>query len=166
MNFNKIYILDYRTLVIWLLPTFLRKANHIAWLDSLCTPLKEVYEAFLKYRDRVNYKLSHNSQVCYLQAVLNDAFDSQQRRIAIENGRFLQALYVYTAEEQRPVYIGSQYIYTDEDLLSGNTDFVIKVPLELRPSGAIALEGLVNDIKALTNEYKLASKTYNIQWTE
>ncbi|MFD2566065.1 hypothetical protein [Pseudotenacibaculum haliotis] len=166
MNFNKIYIIDFRILITWLLPTFLRGVIHIEWLDTLCNPIKEVYESFLKYRSRVNYKLSHNSQVCYLQAALNDTFDAQQRRIRIRNGIFLQALYVYTDQEQRPVYLGSEFIYTDEDLISGSSDFVLRIPSELKPIGAIALEGLENDIKALTNEYKLASKTYNIQWIE
>ncbi|MGY0407549.1 MAG: hypothetical protein ACWIPJ_04235 [Polaribacter sp.] len=148
------------------MPTFLRKVKHVAWLDVLCNPLKETYEAFLQYRAKVNYKLRHNSQVCYLQAVLNDSFDKQLRRIIIENGIFLQALYVYAPEEQLPVYIDTQYIYSDEDLAGGQTDFIIKVPKDLKPSDPIALEGLLSDIKAVTNEYKLASKTYTIQWTE
>ena len=102
MNFDRIYIIDYNKLVVWLLPTFLRKVKLFTWLQVLIAPIKELYSDFLKFRKRVNYKLSHNSQVCYLQKVLNDVFDTELKRIYIENGIFLQALYVYTPEEQLP----------------------------------------------------------------
>ncbi|WP_438710873.1 hypothetical protein ACSTS3_19740 [Aquimarina muelleri] len=166
MNFNKIYIVDYSKLGISLLPTFLRKLKIFSWLDTLMTPIKNTHNDFLKYRKKVNYKLSHNSQVCYLQKVLNDAYDAELKRIYIENGLFLQALYVYTPEEELPVYIGTQYIYSDEDLKKEQNDFIVNIPIELRPVAPIALEGFLSDIKALINEYKLASKTYKIQWIE
>jgi hypothetical protein len=137
------------------------------WLQVLITPIGELYNNFLKYRKRVNYKLSHNSQVCYLQKVMNDSFDSELKRIYIENGIFLQALYIYTPQEELPVYIGREYIiYSDEDLVGGQDDFIVVVPVQLKPSSTIALEGFLSDMKALINEYKLASKTYSIKWIE
>jgi len=166
VNFDRIYIIDYNKLVVWLLPTFLRKVKLFTWLQVLIAPIKELYSDFLKFRKRVNYKLSHNSQVCYLQKVLNDAFDTELKRIYIENGIFLQALYVYTPEEQLPVYIDTQYIYSDADLMGGADDFIVRVPIELKPASPIALEGFLSDMKALINEYKLGSKTYNIIWIE
>ena len=141
MNFNKIYIVDYRKLTTLLIPTFLRKIKNIVWLDTLVTPIKNLYIDFLNYRKKVNYKLSHNSQVCYLQKVLNDAFDTDLKRIYIENGIFLQALYVYASQEELPVYIDTQYIYSDADLIGGQEDFIVLVPIELKPSSHIALEG-------------------------
>ncbi len=166
MNFDKIYIIDYNKLIVWLLPTFLRRVKLFMWLQVLITPIRELYNNFLKYRKQVNYKLSHNSQVCYLQKVLNDAFDNELRRIYIENGVFLKALYVYTPKEELPVYIGTEYIYSDEDLIGGQDDFIVNVPIDLKPSSTIALEGILSDMKGLINEYKLASKTYSITWTE
>ncbi|WP_136464955.1 hypothetical protein [Flagellimonas onchidii] len=166
MNFDNIYIVDYRKLIIWLVPTFLRKVKLIAWLQVLIAPIKGLYNDFLKYRKKVDYKLNHNSQVCYLQKVLNDAFDNESKRIYIENGIFIQALYVYAPKEELPVYVGTQYIYSDGDLTGGQIDFIVNVPIGLKPSDPIALEGFLSDMRALVNEYKLASKTYNIKWIE
>lgn len=166
MNFDKIYIIDYNKLLVWLLPTFLRRVKLSKWLKVLLHPITILYNDFLKYRKRVNYKLSHNSQVCYLQKVLNDSFDTEQKRIYIKNGLFIQALYVYSPQENLPVYIDTQYIYSDEDLIGRQDDFIVLVPSQLKPSNPIALEGFLNDMKALINEYKLASKTYSIKWIE
>ena len=50
--------------------------------------------------------------------------------------------------------------------MGGADDFIVRVPIELKPASPIALEGFLSDMKALINEYKLGSKTYNIIWIE
>ena len=166
VKFDTIYPINYNRLIFGELPASKKRIRFFEWLKVLIEPVKILHNDFLEYRKKVNYKLSHNSQVCYLQEVLNDAFDKQLKRIYIENGIFLQALYIYTPEEELPVYIGEQYIYTEEELIEGQDDFIVVVPIALKPTSPIALEGFLNDMKALVEEYKLASKTYSIKWIE
>lgn len=164
VKFNNIYTIDFERKVLWLLPTFLRKIGQYQWLISLLEPLRVLHQDFLMYRRLSNYKLKHNSQVCYLQKVLNDAFDSEQKRIYITNGRFIQPLYIYTTAEDRPVYLGSEFIYSESDLSAGFEDFTVHIPIDIKPNNNTALEGLIADMKALINYYKLAAKTYNLRW--
>lgn len=162
--FNNIYRIDFDKLVFYLTPTFLRRIKLYNWLRVIVSPIAALYSTFMSYRDVIRYRLNHNSQVCYLQAVLNDAFDNIDRRIIIKSGGFLQPLYVYTPPEERPVYIGKEYIYTTAQLEGGQSDFIVQFPIALKPVDATTLQGYLNDIESVVNEYKLASKTYEIQW--
>ena len=75
MNFNFIYNINFAKLLGDLLPIDWRQPAMLQWLEILTAPLAVLHEDFLKYRKAKIYRLTHNSQVCYLQAVLNDAFD-------------------------------------------------------------------------------------------
>lgn len=164
MRSEKTYSIAHSKLTLWNLPIDWRKPKMIQWVDMLISPIVVLYNDFLNYRKQKIYRLTHNSQVCFLQAVLNDAFDADLRRIRIQNGRFLRAVYFYTPPEERPVYFDTQYFYDPDDLATEGADFIICIPIDLQPSNTIALESYLSDVKALTNSYKLASKTYYIKW--
>ncbi|MRI64681.1 hypothetical protein EDM00_11895, partial [Ornithobacterium rhinotracheale] len=80
---NRIFNIDLPKLVLLLTPTFLRKARFKAWLVSLVYPLTSVQNTFQRSRGEDIYKLEHTPQVCSLEAMLNDHFDTEQRRIRI-----------------------------------------------------------------------------------
>lgn len=164
MNFKKITTVNYNRLTSWLLPIDWRQILFTKWVNLLVFPLKVLYQDFIKYRKKKLYRLSHNSQVCYMEAVLNDAYDPALRRIRIQNGLFLQPVYFYTPPEERPVYFGTQYFYDPQDLITEGADFIVCIPEDLKPSTIIALDSYLSDIKALVNSYKLASKTYYTKW--
>lgn len=164
MKYNKITKINYSRLTRWLLPIDWRQLLMVQWLNLLIFPLKVLYSDFLNYRKKKLYRLSHNSQVCYMEAVLNDSYDSHLRRIRIQNGLFLQPVYFYTPPEERPVYFGTQYFYDTVDLATEGADFIICIPEDLKPIDTIALDSYLSDIKALVDSYKLASKTYYIKW--
>ena len=70
-----IYKIDFRRLFINLLPTFLRQPVIYGMLHAGAVVLGDTtYQSFTDAREEHNYKLNHNGQVCYLRAVLNDAF--------------------------------------------------------------------------------------------
>lgn len=165
MKSETIYTIDFTKLLGWLLPIEWRNMRMFQWVETITSPIVLLYRDFLKYRNKKVYQLSHNAQVCYLQAVLNDAFDNELRRIRIQNGLFLQALYFYTPPEERPLYFDTQYFYDAKDLELESSDFIVCVPNDLQPGNTIALESYLSDMKALINSYKLASKTYYIKWT-
>ena len=70
-------------LAIQLLPMCLRGNRMKGFVKACAEPLKYVGDAFEDYREGSDYRLTHNSQVCYLKAVLNDKFDPLLRGITI-----------------------------------------------------------------------------------
>ena len=68
--------IDLKKLVLQLLPTFYRQQLIFGVLRAALGGLQAVYDAFTKARVAHIYRLTHNGQVCYLRAVLNDAFAS------------------------------------------------------------------------------------------
>jgi hypothetical protein len=165
-----IYNINWRRLAIWFLPIPMRKQITIDWLQSWLQPIKTLWADFLLFRDQAIYKVAHTSQVCYMEAGLNDLFDNTLRRIAIKNGLFIEPLYVYTVDEEKPLWLHPEddnkplWLYSEDDLNNNDTDFIVCVPIDLQPANTVALNAYLSRIKALINYYKLASKTYTIEW--
>ncbi len=78
-----LYDLKIKRLALLLLPTFYRKPLIAAFAQSMVQGVNIVYGNFMRWRQDKQYRLSHNGQVCYLRAVLNDQFDPIERRITI-----------------------------------------------------------------------------------
>jgi len=154
--------INYDTLRSQLLPVRLRKRNMKAWLRCLIVPVRWLYNQFKIQRTATLYYLAHNSQVVYLEAVLNDVFDPASRGIHVVDGLFEDPLFTYLVPESRPVWLGlaseagssafpvPQVLYTSaETSLLGNA-FVVKVPA--------ALSFDLDRMKALINRYRVAGK--------
>ena len=141
-------------LVVLLLPTFLRKPKLIAWLRMLAAPLHKLLYTFQQARTADLYNLAHNSQVCYLRKALNDEFDSEQRRIRIEDGRQKQRLYIYPRSANKPLYLGKIFLYQRGDYIDGGVDFIVVLPKDLTYDKY--------KLEALVNFYKLAGKRWQI----
>lgn len=171
MNFSNIYNIDFAKLANLLTPPFLRKRKLIDWLIALLKPLEEVNLSFKKFREDSIYKVTHNGQVYSLQAVLNDAYDNDLRRIRIKDSLFIDPLYIYPEDDERPVYIYPEgqdpdqvYVYDDSVFDDIDVDFIVCIPVEYRPADPQELNVLLIQIKSLINYYKIASKTYIIKW--
>lgn len=68
--------IDLKRFVLQLLPTFYRQPLIFGLLRAALVGLQSVYDQFAEARAAHTYRLTHNGQVCYLRAVLNDAFKS------------------------------------------------------------------------------------------
>ena len=150
----RIFELNLRRLVILLLPTFLRKARLIAWLQILIAPLEQLQYSFNQKRNSDLVTLTHNGQKCYLRKILNDTFDQGLRRIRIEDMTHFNAVYIYTEAENQPVYLEEKYLYTSGEMQVNGVNFSVYIPNELRAREV--------EIKALIEAYKIASKRYII----
>lgn len=150
----RIFELNLRRLVILLLPTFLRKARLVAWLQILITPLEQLQYSFNQKRNSDLVTLTHNGQKCYLRKILNDTFDQGLRRIRIEDMTHFNAVYIYTEAENQPVYLEEKYLYTSGEMKVNGVNFSVHIP-----NGLQAREV---EIKALIEAYKIASKRYII----
>lgn len=81
----KLFQIDYRRLVLLLLPTFLRRFRIYAFLTAMTFGVEELHRQFTRSRDTNLLRLRRNGQVCYLRALLNDELDPVQRRITLED---------------------------------------------------------------------------------
>jgi len=171
VNYSNIYNIDFRKFANLLIPPFLRKVVLIDWLVTLLNPVEDVNYKFKKFRDSSIYKVTHNGQVVYLQKVLNDYFDNLDRRIYIVDSLVIPPTWVYPVNENLPVYIYPEnenkpvYIYDDSIFIDSGIDFVVILPLDIKPTNATDLNTLEIYMKSLINYYKLASKRYKLEWT-
>lgn len=158
---SNIYRIDHHKLIIQLLPLLLRKAAHVAWLSVLVTPWKLLHSSFMIKRNDWRYQLTHTPQVFSLENVLNDSFDSEQRRIYIVDGDYIDAIRFYEPADDRPVrfYEDTPQVRFYEpsafDLL--DVDFVVRIPLALSAAEELRF-------RALLDFYKLPDKTYTLKY--
>lgn len=150
-----------------LLPVRLRKPVTVAWLSALSKPITDMYARFWANRAANTLTLQYNSQVVYLQAVLNNEFDHALRRIYITDGSFADPLYVYLAAETNPLWLGlaseagttfypsPRWLYTHAEAIFSMYNFIVHVPADV----------LYDEVRfrALIDKYRLPSKgTYAI----
>lgn len=162
--------IDFKRLVLQLLPTFYRQPLIFGMLRAALVGLEAVYNSFTKVRASHNYRLTHNGQVCYLRAVLNDAFQSANGTkfeiLTIErDGDWLYAitekgecLTVATSEdafnekgEYQDNHMAVPVLSNEAMLTAQQNSFLVAVPADLWQSN-------LADIKALVDKYKLISK--------
>ena len=154
-----IFDIDYNGLVVQLLPVRLRNNRLVAWLKCLISPVRWLFNRFSASRVNNLYVLAHNSQVCYLQAALNDVFDPVSRGILIVDGPFEDPLYLYLNPESKPLWLGlvseeGTTTYPDPEVLFKNAEtyalgicFIVKVPLAVTAGSgydAIRLRALID----------------------
>lgn len=157
-----LFDVDFTKVVKNTLPVRLRGAAMQAWLVALLAPVIYAYNLFRANRANNLYRLAHNSQVCYMQAVLNDKFDNVLRRIIIVDAGYRDPIYIYQSIEDKDVglYMGSEnqpvYLYTAGEIGAGVYDFIVQVP------ATISFQ--TPQMRAVIDTYRLVSKSnYLIQ---
>lgn len=149
------------------IPVLLRDTFLYSWLKALIAPVKYIYGLFFANRNNNLYNLAHNSQVCYLEAALNDTFDNTERRIFISDGPYKGPLYTYQAAESKPLYVGliseagtspfpRSYTYLISESTSSGIQFIVNVPTDVTTQPAYTEAWL----RSVVNKYRLASKGY------
>lgn len=156
------YDIDTAKVIKQSVPVRLRKIIRLAWLGVLLYGVQRVYELFMLFRADRMYWVSHNSQVCYMEAALNDLFDNELRRIYIADGAHFDPVYVFMDTEEHPVWLATDgelplseydapvYLPTDIETYDMGYQFIVYYPV-----------GLVFDMarmRALVNKYRLPSK--------
>ena len=155
--------INYDSLNFQLLPVRLRKQRMLAWVRCLTVPIRWLHNLFMSNRAINQYFLAHNGQVCHLEKVLNDAFDSVSREIVITDGIYEDPVFTFLAVELKPVWLGlgsemgatvyesPMVLYTGaETSLLGNS-FIVKVP-----SSVLFDE---DRMRALIDRYRLAGRS-------
>jgi hypothetical protein len=156
-----VFDVDFDALVWRLLPVRLRGAKMYAWLKVLVVPMRYVYGLFMANRQANLYRLAHNGQVCKMEAVLNDAFDPDDKRIFISDGPFKDPIYIYRRAEQKPVALYTagehlpNYLYTRDETAAMGIQFYVNVPTAVTLTGGYSAIRL----KSLVNKYRLPGIT-------
>lgn len=158
-----IYDIDYNRLVIMLTPQKLRRGLLLNYLYVAVGMVRRLSEAFGTLRERTDYRMKHNGQVCYLEALLNDEFDATNRLIRVVDAPEMLATIIYKRSAGEHPWIlrrrsTSQYKKIVERAYTG--DETAKFQVVLRP----AMYGMIDEqrLSALVGMYKLASMRYKI----
>lgn len=137
---------------------------------SLTIPVLILYNEFMAFRSQNLYRIKHNSQISYMEGMLNDIFDPNLRRIRIANTVFRDSLFLYEPEEARDVFLfepeDNSWLYNEEDFAGEGFDFIVYVPEALRPQFENAETALLTKMGAEIEYYKLYSKNYKIVWQQ
>lgn len=159
------YDINIAKLAIQLLPMCLRGNKMKAFVKAITEPLKYMKEYFEAFRKSKDYRLTHNSQVCYLQAALNDRFDPLLRGIEILDGDdHNEGVILHKRSENEPLVIDERQeekpviMYQRNFGGSRAITFKVKVPRRLSLNNRLS----EYEVSAVVNEYKLASMRYEI----
>ncbi len=160
------FYIDYDSLVPQLVPVKLRQPVMLSWLKVVVSPVKWLYNLFNTYRKNNLYLLAHEGQVCFLEAVLNDAFNPVSRGIFITDGPFKDPIFLYLVSETKPVWLGlvseegsttysdPEVLYTDLETYALGICFIVHVPVLVAAGSGYDVVRL----KALVDLYRLPGR--------
>lgn len=157
----RLYQIDYKRLVVLLLPTFLRKPRIFAFLCALTFSVSELHSRFLRNRDANLLRLKRNGQTCYLRGMLNDELDSGERRITITDGSEEgDWVFAYDEAAPYPLLLDAEgvMVYAEALIIANTAFFYVDVPW------SESEKDKNNRLRNFLNEYKLLSKRYIIRY--
>ena len=159
------YEVNFKRLALLLLPTFLRRPLIGGIIYAAVSQHNYIHARFMLYRNEIGCILIRNGQVCHLRAILNDVFDSVERRITITDSvENSSALIISRRDKQRSILISMRgatpSVTVNRRELGGSSgfDFWINIPLTLQKE--IDTKRLI----AIVNNHKLVSTRYQINY--
>lgn len=159
--------IDYRKLVILLLPTFLRRPVLMAWLRAMVYPLQQLHDRHQAARMQRLYELHHTSQICFIKDALNNEFGITDYAAGFEiedinaPGNWV---WIYDEnverfdDEQHMLFEEPTWIHDTSSILPPTSAFTVLVPKHIEIDET-------NDarIRSVVNKYRLASRTFEIK---
>lgn len=162
---RNIYNISFSRAAMLLLPFIIRQRLVLAFIAAFMQPLERMNEEFESYRSSLD--TSVNSQICYMRAMLNNHFDYYERRIRVRTVMINEPFHLLWSERQGDYSMlydedGEEYtplplLNSDGQIGSDNKDFEI-----VFPEGHILSDNDKNQLAALVNNHKLASKIYQV----
>lgn len=159
------YLIDIYAYIKQAIPFHLQKEPLQSWIKALLAPLQELNATFDVTAKSAKYEVSFTGQVIYLEHLLNDAYDRNQRRIYIEDGTdLILPPFLYNKIEDEPLYLYNKvesnpnplYVYNKAEYASP-VDFIVCVPTALLNTATTIT------ISRLVEKYKIASKKFTIK---
>lgn len=168
---DSVFLVNFVNLIKLSLPINLRKPKILVYLTALFSPLIGRYNYLVDFRKKVLYIVAHNSSITLLQKMLNDKFDSVERRIYIKNIERKDIDRFYYSDENKEfgyydegnVQKGFYYIFQNDNI---SPDYIVHIPIEYQPQDANDLDNYLVRVRSEINRYNHYSKTYIIQWID
>ena len=161
------YEVNFKRFALLMLPTFWRRPILATIAYAMVSPFSYLHTRFVLFSRESVYRLTHNGQVCYLRAVLNDQFDPIERRITVtEDAEGMGDLILYKRDEYKHHLLparetGRATIINRRGFGGVNGfDFWVNIPMALYETVD------VTRLKATVGTYKLASKRFSINYKE
>jgi hypothetical protein len=160
---ERIYDINYKRLVTWIVPQVLRKPKTMGLLKAMVSPVVYIYNLFLINRRNNLYKLMITPQVCYVEMALNDKYDNSNRKIKIVRPKSYDPLFLFQRVERKPVFLHRrntataqqrQWLYQKGEASAFQYDFIVQVP------ATVAFD--MNELTAVIDSYILPDKVYKI----
>jgi hypothetical protein len=150
------------SILMLLPPEYRSRPWFVDYVFCASAPLNELLQDFYSFFNQIEYELQFNGQVIYLEHVLNDQFDANERRIYIEDSPLLSSTYLFNKiENNEPTYLfntsegeAETYIENSSET-QAQYDFVIYIPA-----------GMVYDpelFKYWVNKYRIAPMRWIIE---
>lgn len=154
--------LNFYKLVQLLLPTFLRKEKHTAFLNCLVKPVEKLHKETL-------YKMQHDGRTIYLEKLLNEYFaipgytpkDHEiTKRVYIEDIAQEPRLYIYQNEELEELFLNDDDVNDFNDVFieeenRASYSWIIFIPV------AIVFDEI--KVRAFVDEFRFIGRKYKIQ---
>lgn len=158
--------IDFSYLVSILVPPRQRRTELILYIMCIIKPISQLHSAFQEFYQRKKFELTWNGQVCMLEELLNQEFDSQLTRIYITDESTFEQKYIFLKSENNEntyVFVNASdinspfyedtYIFTNGEEFNG---FIIHVPISLTFN--------LDYFNFLVNKYKLPTIQYSIKY--
>lgn len=146
-----IFAIDFRHLILSLLPYVLRTQRLYNYIDALIVPIKVIYNAFYVKQEKNLMLAKVTPQTSKMKNFLNILFDSNERRINIIDLSSERQTFVYLSDERKPLYLPT-FISVSTNF--GNYDFLVEVPNDIAQRE--------NEIWSVVNAVKLPTKRFKI----
>lgn len=170
MQDRKYYEIDFDRLVEILLPGFLRKPKMTAFMKACVAPAKNLYQRFQAFSQLQEYEAGITAQAGLIEKALNDAFDPALRRFQIVHELLNDGPVLFLDSDNQSGQNPVLYLEADAQSNSGivmhldsesselplGIDFRVKAPLNTQSNEEA--------IKSMVLKYKLASKTFDVEF--
>ncbi|MBS2099199.1 hypothetical protein [Carboxylicivirga linearis] len=152
--------INWNRFVVLLLPLRMRVATVFSFIRSVLAPIVYLFNLLRTYESDIRYKLAHTSQVWSIEAVLNDAFDIELRRIYISDAGGDTITLIHRDSDNDPLVLdadeyGAFIMQNDSAYFGGSYDFIVNIPYQFSDASLYRL-------RALVDYYKLAGKRYDV----
>ena len=173
------YRINFDKTVNQLVPHYIGGRKLILYLQALVSPLQVLNNAFVEWAKETRIEASMTSQIFKFEWFLNRKFRkyfaNQSSKITISNGTSLgvplywqsenmpdTAVYYQNGDDQSSIEDNPALYYSDERLTGSGFSFIVHAPAP--NTTLITQSSYDSQLRYWIDRYRLASKTYNIQY--
>lgn len=160
------YSLKFDNLVRDNLPVRMRLPVFMQLAQVLISPVASLYDEFIRFKASRDLRLNYNSRVCLFEEVLNLLFDKQYQRIYITGTELVEELRIGNRHNLKQVYVAAGGTTGPAGVqgtsIGNRTEYAAEVDFIVHLPGTLVVKEA--EIRNVINDYRLAGKTYKIQY--